>query len=746
MDRIGPYRIIRQIGQGGMGVVYAAHDDRLDRAVAVKLIKPEALANETARERFRREARAAARVTHPNICILYEFNEDAGRPYLVMELLEGEPLSARIARGPLPIAEMMPIASAMLGALSALHQRGIMHRDLKPANVFLTPHGPKLLDFGLAQPPPSAVVTGELPLTTQGMMVGTPQYMAPEQVFGQPIDERADIFAAGTVIYEMLSGRPAFAGDSIAAVIHAVGYTEPAGLSLGRDAGVIESVIRRTLAKNPAQRPGRADELAKDLQAAIVSSATTSEHRLTRQTRFVALPLRVLRPDPDTDFLAFSVPDAVSSALAALESMIVRSPQAAAALGHDVRAIARELAVDVVLTGSLLRAGSDVRVSAQLADAEGTMLWSDVAQAPIADLFQLQDVLTARIVSALQLPLTKRERRALEAQEPGSAEAYELFMRANQLMTESSQWETARNLYERAVAIDPEYAPAWARLGRARRLLAKWGGPAGIGLLPQAEAAFKRALEIDPDLPIAHDLSVYVDAELGRAPEAMQRLLERAATRPNDAGVLAGLVTTCRYAGLLDEAIAADACAKAIDPAQPTSVAWSYFFKGDREMAKRTDTLPPHFCANLSKFLDGEISVQALAEAEAATGSVGMRLAMRAYRLIASRQNDEALEILESLRTAGFSDPEGWYLYAYMLARSEMREPALVLLARSVAGGFGSYIPLTKDPAWLAFRGEPQFEQLVSKTEALVSDARRRFNAANGTHILKLRSDAPQSR
>ena len=740
MDRIGPYRIIRLIGQGGMGVVYAAHDDRLDRAVAVKLIKPEALANDTALERFRREARAAARVTHPNICILYEFNEDAGRPYLVMELLEGEPLSSRIARGPLPVAEMMPIAAAMLAALAALHQRGIMHRDLKPANVFLTPHGPKLLDFGLAQPPPSAVETGQVPLTMEGMVIGTPQYMAPEQVFGQPVDERADIFAAGAVIYEMLVGRAPFKGDTLAAVVHAVGYTDPAPMSLGREASGIEAVVRRALAKNPAQRQPRAEVFAKDLQSAIAASAPTAEQRLTRQTRFVALPLRVLRPDPETDFLAFSVPDAVSAALASLESVIGRSPQAAASLGHDVRAIARELAVDVVLTGTLLRGGSDVRVSAQLADADGTMLWSDVTQAPIADLFQLQDHLTARIVSALQLPLSTRDRRALEAQAPGNAEAYELFMRANQLMTETSQWQTARTLYERAVAIDPQYAPAWARLGRARRLLAKWGGPAGIGMMPQAEAAFKHALDLDPDLAIAHDLSAYVDAELGRAPEAMQRLLERAATRPNDAGVFGGLVTTCRYAGLLDASIAADACAKAIDPAHATSVAWSHFFKGDREMAKRTDTGTPPFCANLSKFIDGELSVQALVDVEQSVGSIGMRLAMRVYRLIATNHTTEALEAIESLRVGGFSDPEGWYLFAFMMARSEMREPAIEILSRAVAGGFGCYTPLTIEPAWAPFRGEPRFDALLKRTEIMLADARARFIAANGHEILKMRT------
>ena len=214
--------------------------------------------------------------------------------------------------------------------------------------------------------------------------------------------------------------------------------------------------------------------------------------------------------------------------------------------------------MDVVLTGTLLRAGSEVRVAAQLSDARsGTLIWSETAQAPMADLFQLQDALTQHIVASLALPLTARERRTLERQTPASAEAYELYMRANQLMTDSSQWDLARQLFERAVKLDPGYAPAWARLGRARRLLAKWGGPKSAGAMDLASEAFRRALELSPDLSIAHDLSAYAEAELGQAPEAMERLLRRAATRRTDVGLLAGLVTTCRYAGLLEASIAA---------------------------------------------------------------------------------------------------------------------------------------------------------------------------------------------
>src|SRR5688572_8477385 len=328
VQRIGRYQVTRLLGEGGMGVVYAAHDDRLDRSVAIKVVRPDALGDSTARERFKREARAAARVSHPNICPLYEFDEVDGQQFLVMELLTGETLAARLERGPIPVEEALPMAATMLDALAALHRCGIIHRDLKPANVFLTPHGPRLLDFGLAQPPAGGDQTQEARLTGRGLLVGTPQYMAPEQLHGRDADQRADVFAAAAVIYQMLAGRPAFGGATLPEIIHAVGYLEPAALPSFPGAAAIDRVLRRALTKDPDQRIDRVETLASQLRDAGRTTESQTAIESAHATRFVALPLRVLRPDPDTDFLAFSVPDAVSSALANIESVIVRVPRA----------------------------------------------------------------------------------------------------------------------------------------------------------------------------------------------------------------------------------------------------------------------------------------------------------------------------------------------------------------------------------------------------------------------------------
>jgi TolB-like protein len=722
-----------------MGVVYAAHDERLDRAVAIKVIRPDALADDRARERFRNEARAAARVSHPRICPLFELDEDAGQPFLVMELLEGEPLSARLERGPMALAVALEIAQSMLDALAALHRRGIVHRDLKPANVFLTPDGLKLLDFGLAQALVTDQQTREISLTTPGTIVGTPQYMAPEQLFASAVDERADVFTAAAVIYEMLAGRPAFAGRGLAEVLHAVGYEDPPALpdTLAR----VDEVLRQALAKKPSERIARADVLATLLRDATSAPQAPVTRSRAPRTRFVALPLRVLRPDPDTDFLAFSVPDAVSVALTTLDSVVVRSPQAATVVGNsaDVRAIGRELAVDVVLTGTILRAGAHVRVSAQLADAAaGTLIWSDVAQAPIADLFQLQDSLTERIVASLALPLSARDRQSLGRQAPASAEAYELYLRANQLMTDSMRWSDARELYEQAVTLDPTYAPAWARLGRARRVLAKYGGPSSIGLLAEAEAAFRRAFEIDPHLSIAHDLAAYVDAELGRAPDAMRRLLERAATRPTDPGILAGLVTTCRYSGLLDASLAAHRRASASDPSVRTSVTWTHLLLGDYPSAIATDRGSPPFGAFIARGLSGDTTaIEMLRQLAATAASPGQRLVAAAHGFALECRVDEALVAQNRLRASGFADPEGWYLSALLLARAGAEQDALQTLTGVVDGGYaGCVAALESDPIWTQYRGIPEFDALARRVRESAVHAREIFDASDGAGVL----------
>ncbi len=333
-DRIGHYAITGKLGAGAMGVVYAAKDERLERTVALKTMSSLAR-DETARKRFWREARAAASVNHPNVCQIYEIGEDRGELFIAMELLEGEPLAERLKQGAMSVSQAMPIGLEMLGALSALHTRGIVHRDLKPSNVFLTPHGVKLLDFGLARPDPQETIGPDAALTQAGFVMGTPRYMAPEQITGEPVDARGDVFAAGAILFEMLAGRPAFGGRTVGEVLHATLSEQPPALSGSPTVTAVDRVIRRALAKRPGERHTSAEVMAEELRAVRGMDSDSTRALAQPLTRIVVLPFRVLRPDPETDFLAFSLPDAIATSLSGAGSLIVRSSATAARFPGD---------------------------------------------------------------------------------------------------------------------------------------------------------------------------------------------------------------------------------------------------------------------------------------------------------------------------------------------------------------------------------------------------------------------------
>ena len=558
--RIGRYRIDHKLGEGGMGVVYAAHDERLARSVAIKTIRHAAANDERCRQRLWREARAAARVTHPNICQLHEIDEDQGQLYIVMELLDGEPLSARLLDGPLPLAEAVQTSLGMLSALDALHRGGVVHRDLKPSNLYLTASGVKLLDFGVSRLQFDATESATC-ATLPGWILGTPAYLAPERLDDRPIDARSDLFAAGAVMFEMVTSEPAFAKGTIERTLHAVLHEHPPALGGSPAAIGVDRVIQRALQKDPEDRFQSAAAMADALRAAVRHVDSAEPIRLQSMTRLLVLPLRILRPDAETDFLAFSLADAVINSLAGFDSLVVRSSATASRLTLeplDLENMATKADVNAVLSGTLLRLDDVVRVTTQLAKApEGEVLWSHTLQLPLTSLFQLQNELATRLVSALALPLSARERRRLTGDVPATPRAYEFYLRANQLSHQAHDWSIARDLYLQCVDEDPQYAPAWARLGRVHRVMAEYAETGREPDLSCAERAFQRALDINPDLSIAHNLYTYQEAELGRAQDAMVRLLARAQTRPSDPELFAGLVQACRYCGLPDAAVAA---------------------------------------------------------------------------------------------------------------------------------------------------------------------------------------------
>jgi TolB-like protein len=673
---------------------------------------------------------------------VYEIGEDGGQLFIAMELLEGESLTGRLTRGPMPVAEVVVLGRGMLAALAALHASGVVHRDLKPSNVFLTPHGVKLLDFGLARPLPreltQTVETGS-DLTRPGLLVGTPRYMAPEQVLGHDIDARTDLFAAAAVLYEALAGRPAFLGATVVEVLSATLREQPPALAGDTAVVALDRVLRRALAKQPADRHASATDMAAEMEQVAAGGTAAATCVARPLTRLVVLPFRLLRPDPEIDFLSYALADAVSASLAGLPSVVIRSSAAVARFcteSPDLKALAVQADVDRVLMGTLLRSGGQLRATAQLVEAPaGTLVSSQTVQAPLGDVFRLQDELAQRIVESLSPTLSEREGRRRGV--PASARAYEFYLRANELVRDFSQVAVARDLYRQCVDEDPSFAPAWASLGRCHRLLAKYHLDRPEENLARADEAYRRALELDPGLPLAHKLFAHREAETGRARDAMVRLLGLARSTRNDPEIFAGLVHACRYCGLLEASEAAHREARRLDPHISTSVVYTWWAPGDmvRVLEETSDAGDSELRTMALEALGRQDEARKSLHTTPAAALVPVWASIvRALLALVDRSPDAAAAFAELAAT--HTDPEALFMYAACLARVGDTARAHSALVASVEGGFTVPRAL-RDHPWLApLREASAFGALVARAEAGRDEAERAYRAAGGPALL----------
>jgi serine/threonine protein kinase/tetratricopeptide (TPR) repeat protein len=737
LETIAHYRVVSKLGEGGMGVVYAAADERLHRQVAIKMLHGTGR-NPQSRERLWREARAAASVSHPNVCQLYEVGEANGELFIAMELLEGESLSARLANGPIPLAESVDITLAMLSALGAIHARGLVHRDLKPSNIFLTAHGIKLLDFGLAR----AVEAGDqthVGITMAGMVMGTPQYMSPEQITGDPLDGRSDLFAVGAILFELLVGKAAFPGKTAPHVFHAIMY-EPLPAMGGSPAlAAVDRIIQRATAKRLSDRYPHPAMMAEDIRAAVRLADSGETPAARTVTRLIVLPFRMLRSDPEIDFLSFSLADAITASLGTLESLVVSSSLAAArfkADAPDLTALASELDVDVVVTGTLLRAGTEVRVATQLIEVHsGRLLWSKTAQVTLNDVFQLQDDLTRHIVESLSLPLSAREQRMLSHDAPATARSYEYYLRANELASDSKSWGIARDLYQQAVDEDPRYSPAWARRGGLLRRIGKLGGGSSEDLV-RAEAAVRRALELNPDLPLAHNLAAQIDIDGGRARDAMVRLIAQANRRSTDPDLFAGLVYACRYCGLLGPSSRADMRARRLDPSIKTSAIHTLWMLGKHDAVLASTVEAPVVVAFSLVALGRESDAIAFLAEKDKKVPAKIRQIIGALRALLEGRRDDAIAEIHAIASSDFRDGEGLYYLARQLAYAGAAEEAMRVLERATAAGFWCY-PLLASDEWLeSVRHRSDFVAVLRRAEQERDLALAAFASVGGDQIL----------
>jgi eukaryotic-like serine/threonine-protein kinase len=475
-SRIGPYEILAPIGAGGMGEVWKARDTRLDRIVAIKRLKGEHNA------RFDQESRAIAALNHPHICVLY----DVGPDYLVMEYLEGLPL-----KGPLPIEEALTIATQIAGAVEAAHAKGILHRDLKPGNVMITASGAKLLDFGLAR-----IMTAsdaDALTTVCGTIAGTAAYMSPEQAQGRALDARSDIFSFGALLYEMLTGSQAFAGESMLEILNAVVRTDPAPLQ-----SPAADIVTRCMAKQTAQRFQSMTDVRKALEQVSTKPAAS-------QPSIAVLPFANMSVDKDQEYFSDGLAEEIINALAQLPGLKVTARTSAFAFRgkeQDIRKIAEVLDVRTVLEGSVRRSGNRIRVTAQLINAaDGYHLWSQRYDREMEDVFAVQDDIAAAITSALQVKLGA----APERYRPNPA-AYEAYLKGRHYLSSftPSGMERAREYLEQAIALDSNFALAHSDLGSYWFAKTNLGWTPILETMPKIRAALRRALELEPSLPEAH--------------------------------------------------------------------------------------------------------------------------------------------------------------------------------------------------------------------------------------------------
>jgi serine/threonine protein kinase len=505
---LGPYEIAAQIGVGGMGEVYRARDTRLDRIVAIKVL-PEALAADPQfRDRFDREARAISSLNHPHICTLYDVGHQDGTDYLVMEYLEGQTVAQRLETGALPLDEALRCALDIADALDKAHRRGITHRDLKPGNIMLTKDGAKLLDFGLAKSIApgmagadfSSVPTPPPAVTLQGTIVGTFQYMAPEQAEGRPLDARADVFSFGAVLYEMVSGNRAFGGSSVAQVLSAVLRDDPLPLQAPP---AVEQIVTRCLAK----RPGERFQTMADVRTALEQASQQSS---AVEPSIAVLPFANLSADKENEYFSDGLAEEIINVLAHIPGLKVIARTSAFAFRgkeQDIRTIAQALGVRSILEGSVRRSGSRIRVTAQLIDAAGGHhLWSERYDRELADVFAIQDDIAQAIASALQTKLSVAP--AVLRRYTPNLPAYDAYLKALHDMGHRTpeQLAPAREWLEQAIALDPQFALAHSTLGYYFLRQALPGLLPAHDAMPLVREAARKALSIDPSSPEAHAL------------------------------------------------------------------------------------------------------------------------------------------------------------------------------------------------------------------------------------------------
>ncbi|OGC76886.1 MAG: hypothetical protein A2Z27_06090 [candidate division Zixibacteria bacterium RBG_16_50_21] len=503
------YQIQEKIGEGGMGVIYKAVDTKLNRTVALKFLPHAVTMDSEEKQRFIQEAQAASALNHPNIITIYEIDEVNGNSFISMEYVDGGNLKKLLSESNVSTDRFMEIASAVTEGLAQAHKRGIIHRDIKSENILLTSDGrPKITDFGLAK------LKGSGTITLAGKALGTAAYMSPEQVQGEELDGRSDIFSLGIVLYELLTGQLPFKGMHPMAIMYSIVYEEPLTPTQIRNdiAPAIESVISRALVKNKEQRYQSLDQMLEDLRKAqagtLVRVTPVKEKEAVKGV--AVLPFEDLSPTKENEYLANGITDEIITDLSRIGSLKV-APRSSVIpykeIPRDVREIGQELKVDYILQGSVKKFGEKLRITAQLTSvSEGFHLWAEKFDGELKDIFEIQDTVSQKIVSALKLKLSPTEINEIVKKPTTNIQAYDFYLKGRDYYSQAGKANVdfAIRMFEKALEIDPDFALAYAGLGDAYVTKYMAYFDKSLAWLDEAERCCKRALNLDSSLPEAH--------------------------------------------------------------------------------------------------------------------------------------------------------------------------------------------------------------------------------------------------